>query len=93
MQAIQHVRKFSHAKESVAAWTVAFTCLLYVTLNMVQPMCAVACGTYGKIVWVIAKGLVDVRIFVLAHDAMHGALSRHAKVGYTLAGCISCQPQ
>ena len=66
----------------------ALTCLLYGLLNMLQPVCAVTCGTYGKIVWIVASGLIDVRIFVLAHDAMHGALSRHAEVGHTLAGCV-----
>ena len=83
-QAIQHVRKFSHTKEILAARTVALTCLLYGLCNVVQPICAVTCGTYGKIVWVTARALVDVRIFILAHDAMHGALSRYAKVGYNV---------
>ncbi|KAL3144877.1 hypothetical protein ABBQ38_001976 [Trebouxia sp. C0009 RCD-2024] len=79
-QAIQHVRQFSYTTELLAARTVVFTCLLYGCLNIVQPICAVTCGTYGKIVWVTARGLVDVRIFVLAHDAMHGALSRYSEV-------------
>ena len=92
-QAIQHVRKFSHTKEFLAVRTVAFTCLLYGLLNIVQPMFAATCGTYGKIIWVMARALVDVRIFVLAHDAMHGAFSRHSKVGHTLASRAPCQPQ
>lgn len=92
-QAIQHVRQFSYTTELLAARTVVFTCLLYGCLNIVQPICAVTCGTYGKIVWVTARGLVDVRIFVLAHDAMHGALSRYSEVGPTLACRVLCQPR
>ena len=66
-----HVNAYASADWRGAAWTLGLTVAMYAgTLALYPAMCAT---TAGRVAWVLLRGGVFVRVFVLAHDCMHNA--------------------
>lgn len=84
-----HVDAFETADWRGAIVTLAVTSAMYVGTLAIQPaMCASAAGLAA---WVLLRGGVFVRVFVLAHDCMHNAFFPASRFNVAIGRILAAQ--
>ncbi len=71
-RAQKHVNGYARADWRRAFETLALTLALYLGLMAMHPWFC-AWGALGRTAWVLLRGGVFVRVFILGHDCMHNA--------------------
>ncbi|KAK9820038.1 hypothetical protein WJX72_005379 [[Myrmecia] bisecta] len=73
--AVDHVAKYRRTTWR-SVFVAMLTCMLYLGCVVGFNFCR---SPASLLLWTVLRGLVNVRLFVLAHDAMHGALFKTSK--------------